>query len=135
MARRQDIQVESSRLAALGRLAAGVVHEIGNPMGAVLAFLELARRDPGISDASREYLGRAAREGGRIRVILRQVLEFSSPPRGLRVPVDLLPICEEVASLLRVQRCYDGIDIQVRAEGDPPAAQAPGSAPRLRGWR
>jgi C4-dicarboxylate-specific signal transduction histidine kinase len=38
----------AERLAVVGRLAAGVAHEVGNPIGAILAFVELVRRDPGI---------------------------------------------------------------------------------------
>ena len=114
----------AERLAAVGRLAAGVAHEIGNPMGALLAFLDLVKRDEGVSESSREYLGRAAREGERVRVILRQVLEFSSPPRGAAVPVDILSLCRETASLLRAQRRYDGIAIEVVCEGGRPVALA-----------
>ena len=40
----------SARLAAAGRLASGVAHEVGNPMGAILGFLDLARRDTGLSE-------------------------------------------------------------------------------------
>jgi len=71
----------AERLAAVGRLAAGVAHEIGNPMGAILALVELAGRDPGLGDDARGHLARASREGGRVRDILRQLLDFSRPPR------------------------------------------------------
>ena len=74
----------AERLALVGRLAAGVAHEVGNPIGALLAFMELAARDPGLAEASRGYLARAAREGERVRVILRQLLDFSRPSRPER---------------------------------------------------
>ena len=49
----------AERLAAVGRLAAGVAHEVGNPMGALLAFIDLAGRDPGLGRGGREHLARA----------------------------------------------------------------------------
>ena len=114
----------AERLAAVGRLAAGVAHEVGNPMGALLAFIDLAGRDAGLGPGGREHLARALREGERVRRILRQLLDFSSPPRGARVPIDLARLCEETAGLVRAQRRYAGIAIEVVAQGDPPPALA-----------
>jgi signal transduction histidine kinase len=117
----------AERLAAVGRLAAGVAHEVGNPMGALLAFLDLAARDPGLGEAGRQHLARGQREGERVRRILRQLLDFSSPPRGARVPVDLARLCEETAALVRAQQRYARIQIEVVAEADPPPALADAS--------
>ena len=117
----------AERLAAVGRLAAGVAHEVGNPMGALLAFLDLAARDPGLGEAGRQHLLRGQREGERVRRILRQLLDFSSPPRGARIPVDLARVCEETAALVRAQQRYSRIRIEIGTEGDPPAALADAS--------
>jgi len=114
----------AERLAAVGRLAAGVAHEVGNPMGALLAFMDLASRDPGLGAGGREHLSRGQREGERVRRILRQLLDFSSPPRGARVPIDLARLCEETAALVRAQQRYARIRIEVAAEGQPPPALA-----------
>jgi len=114
----------AERLAAVGRLAAGVAHEVGNPMGALLAFMDLASRDPGLGAGGREHLARGQREGERVRRILRQLLDFSSPPRGVRVPIELARLCEETAGLVRAQRRYQQIRIEVASEGDPPPALA-----------
>jgi len=110
----------AERLAAVGRLAAGVAHEVGNPMGALLAFMDLASRDPGLGAGGREHLARGQREGERVRRILRQLLDFSSPPRGVRVPIELARLCEETAALVRAQRRYARIRIEVAAEGEEP---------------
>jgi signal transduction histidine kinase len=118
----------AERLAAVGRLAAGVAHEVGNPMGALLAFIDLANRDSGLGPVGREHLARALREGERVRGILRQLLDFSSPPRGARVPIDLARLCDQTAGLVRAQRRYANIAIEVVAEAEPPPALADPSA-------
>jgi two-component system NtrC family sensor kinase len=114
----------AERLAAVGTLAAGVAHEVGNPMGAMLAFVELARRDPGLTEEGREHLGRVQQEGQRVRSILRQLLDFSRPPRTERAPVDLLALAEETAGLVRAQRRYAGVSLEVTGEGATPLALA-----------
>jgi signal transduction histidine kinase len=116
----------AERLAAVGRLAAGVAHEVGNPMGALLAFVDLARRDPGLAPASREHLARATEQGERVRRILRQLLDFARPgaagvaPR----PFDLAAAAREAVGLVRAQRRYAGVRLEVEVEGEPPPALA-----------
>jgi hypothetical protein len=110
----------AERLAAVGRLAAGVAHEVGNPMGALLAFLDLAGRDPGLSEGSRVHLTRAAAQVERVRKILRQMLDFSQPGRRTRVSFELGAVMDETAALLRAQ--VEGIEVEARQEGAPPAA-------------
>jgi signal transduction histidine kinase len=122
----------AERLAAVGRLAAGVAHEVGNPMGALLAFVDLARRDGGLSEKSRGHLARAAREGERVRSILRELLDFSRPRRSACEPVELPALCENTAELVRAQRRYAGISIEVTSEGAPPRALAdPGGVAQI----
>jgi two-component system NtrC family sensor kinase len=90
-------------------------------MGAILAFLDLARRDPGLGDDGRSHLERAAAEGQRVREILRQLLDFSHPARSSPRLVDLGSAAEEVAGLIRAQRRWSGIEVRVeREEGTPP---------------
>ncbi len=108
----------AERLAAVGRLASGVAHEVGNPMGALLAFLDLAGRDEGLSKEARGHLDRAAGEGQRVRTILRQLLDFSRPPRATREPVELPGVVEQTVGLVRAQRRYSGVDFAVHCEAE-----------------
>ena len=114
----------AERLAAVGHLAAGVAHEVGNPIGAILAFVDLARRDPDLCEATRGQLARASEQGGRVRTILRQLLDFSRPSEGRVRPLDLAAVAEESASLVAAQRRYAGITIRVERDGVLPLALA-----------
>lgn len=112
----------AERLALVGSLAAGVAHEVGNPMGALLAFLDLAGRDPGLGDEGRRCIARAAEQGERVRVILRQLLDFSRPPRIERGSLDLADGVRKVVELVATQHASDGITFEVAIEeGTPPA--------------
>ncbi len=112
----------AERLAAVGRLAAGVAHEVGNPMGALLAFLDLAGRDPGLSDASRGHLSRAGAQVERVRRILRQMLDFSRPGQHELVSFDLGAVMEDAAGLLRAQAGRRQIVLETRREAAVPLA-------------
>jgi signal transduction histidine kinase len=93
-------------------------------MGALLAFVDLAGRDPGLAPASREHLARAAQQGERVRRILRQLLDFARPGAGAAAarPFDLAAAAHEAAALVRAQRRYAGVRIEVAQEGEPPPA-------------
>src|SRR5688572_19015708 len=118
---RQGLE-RAGRLAAVGRLAAAVAHEVGNPVGAMLALLALGARDTSLSDASRGHLAKARTQVERVRSILRDLLGFARPARGESAPVDLAPLAEEVLELVRAQRRYAGIGFRVLVEGEVPPA-------------
>lgn len=116
----------AERLAVVGRLAAGVAHEVGNPIGAILAFVELARRDPGIGEASRGHLVRVAREGERVRGILQQLLDFSRPARPLPAPLALAFVLHEARELVAAQKDHRRIHFDMQLDATTPAAFADG---------
>lgn len=112
----------AERLAMVGSLAAGVAHEVGNPMGALLTYLELAARDPGLGVDGRRSLSKAAEQGERVRVILRQLLDFSRAPRIERGALDLADVASRVIELVSTQHASDGIELELRvADGSVPA--------------
>jgi C4-dicarboxylate-specific signal transduction histidine kinase len=73
----QDQVVRSERLASVGKLSAGVAHEIGNPLAAILGLLELARSPELDPEERADFLKRIHDETERIHSIIRNLLDFA----------------------------------------------------------
>ena len=103
----------AERLASVGRLAAGVAHEVGNPMTAVIGFLALLRDRLSRGKEAVEYVDRIEREAARIDRILRDLLALARPADRLR-PVDVQRCATQAALLVRAQPTWpSGTDVQV----------------------
>ncbi len=84
---REDL-ARSERLASVGRLAAGVAHEVGNPVSALIGYAGLMRDRLAQGKDVAGYTERIEREASRIDRIVRDLLDLARPPAALQ-PVDL----------------------------------------------
>ena len=100
----QDEVIRSEKLASIGRLAAGVAHEVGNPTGAILGYLDLLAKGGLPEEEAKEVLKRAESEAGRIRRIVRELLDFARPSRKVEEEVDVNAVIETALSLLSHQK-------------------------------
>jgi len=116
----QEELVHSEKLASVGRLAAGIAHEVGNPLSAVLGYVSLL--DSGLDDPELEadLMGRTAKELERIQRIIRELLDYARPGTGLAIAVSPQSLLEEAADTVRPQPAFRGLDICVEAVGDLP---------------
>jgi signal transduction histidine kinase len=107
----QSQLVRAERLAVVGKLAAGLAHEIGNPLAVLGGFLELLA-DPALSDADRKgAVARMGRELDRISRTVRQLLDFSRAPQ-LDVAGDVGEALKHTAALMAA-RLRDGIALHL----------------------
>jgi two-component system NtrC family sensor kinase len=107
----KDHLVQSARLAAVGELAAGVAHELNNPLTTVTGFVELVLDEVPEDGPQREDLELVLREARRAREVVRRLLDFSRPGEGFRVPTDLNDLITDVIALVRHLAHTGGVEI------------------------
>ncbi len=112
----QSQLVRSEKLASIGRLAAGVAHEVGNPLGAVGTYVEVLRR----RGADREVTAGIARELERIDRIVRSLLDYARPHEDPLQPVDAARVAAGAFELLKAQGAFRGVRAQVDVSADVP---------------
>jgi len=126
---------QSEKLAAVGQLAAGVMHEINNPLATILACSEaLALRTPELPEGERkaqeEYLHIIDTEVQRCRRIVEGLLDFSRPKQsGHKTASDINAIIEQTLFLLKHHERFKWLTIERALEKDLP--QFPADAERL----
>ena len=108
--------IQAEKLASVGRLSSGIAHEIGNPIGIVLGYLELLRQ-PEIGETERtEYIQRAQQEINRISTILRQLLDFSRPASDTMEQVSVHNVLHDMIELVKVQPLMAHVSVQLELE-------------------
>ena len=112
--------IQAEKLASVGRLSAGIAHEIGNPIGIVIGYLDLLKQGDITPQERDEYLHRTETEIDRINTIIRQLLEVSRPSGSDRAPVSVHELIHDTASVLQVQPLMSNIEFSLKlaAEDD-----------------
>ncbi len=112
--------IRSEKLAALGQLAAGIAHEIRNPLTSINILIHSLAESFTSETPHREDLGVVEEEIHRINEIIDQFLRFAKPAPPLFEETDVLPIFEETLQLLRPQMERQRISVQKKFQSLPP---------------
>jgi len=96
----RDELVRAEKLASAGQLAAGIAHEIGNPLGAILGYLEVAERRPEIGPELVEDMRREAR---RIDRIVKGLIDYARPRQPAPRAIDVNDVVKGALELVEAQ--------------------------------
>ena len=122
--------VQSTKLAAIGELAANIAHEINNPLTTVLGFASfLAERLPE-GDSMREELNLIQEEASRARDIVRDLLQFSRQRDFMPETADLNMVLDQVVAMLRRQGALSAITLNEAYAPDLPTLEV--DVPRIK---
>ncbi len=115
---------QAERLASLGMLAAGVAHEINNPLGAILALTALTLEDVKEDDPNRENLQEVVKQSRRCRDIVKGLLEFSRHSQADTENVDLNKILQDTLFLVSKQAQFLNVTVVTHYHPQLPAVLA-----------
>lgn len=119
--------VRSARLAAVGEMAAGVAHELNNPLTSVSGFVELVLEELPKDSPHHSDLELVLREAQRARGVVRRLLDFSRPVENQRIRTDLNELITDVLALVRHLARTGGVNIELNLqEGLPWVSVDPG---------
>ena len=109
--RAQKEIVRAEKLASIGRLSSGIAHEIGNPAGIVLGYLDLVREEGYSEKEKNDFLERAEKEIVRIKKIIQQLLQLAKPLENNSKAISVHDVIDEIISVFKYQPIMDKIRI------------------------
>ena len=118
--RSQAQLVQAEKMAAIGRLAASIAHEINNPLQAIHNSLHLSLHEGLRDDKRSQYLKMAQAEVQRLIEIVQRMLEFYRPSRGDIAPADVNTVVENVLALAHKRLQHGGVRVHTRFSPDLP---------------
>jgi two-component system NtrC family sensor kinase len=122
--------VSSEKMASLGKLAAGIAHEINNPLGGILIYSSLMLEDLPEGDTKRGDLSRIVQEAGRCKEIVKSLLEFARQTEPKMEPTDINRAINDGLFFLVNQALFHNIQIVKKLDSFLPFVQ--GNASQLK---
>lgn len=119
--RSQAQLIQAEKMAAVGRLAASIAHEINNPLQAIHNSLHLTLRPTLSKEKQARYLAMAQEEVARLIDIVRRLLEFYRPSRGRRAVTGVNQVIDNVLTLANKRLQHGHIEVKTHLVSELPA--------------
>jgi len=116
--------LHKDKLASMGQLAAGVAHELNNPLGTILLFSDAMYRDAAEDDPRRDDLKMIINEVYRCKIIVADLLNFARQQEVTTQATDLNALLKEMVDKLRNQPNFEHIEIRSRFDSQLPIIQS-----------
>ena len=116
--------MQSERLAVIGQLAAGVAHEMNNPLTGIVTYSHLLLERADVRDSTKEFLRKIATQADRCRGIVRGLLDFSRPKKPDKRSCNLNLVLQECVSLVENQSLFHNIKVEKNFQRNLPLVVA-----------
>ncbi|MFH0781618.1 MAG: ATP-binding protein, partial [Pseudomonadota bacterium] len=103
---KNDLVMRSEKLASVGRLSAGLAHEIGNPLSIIQGYIELLSRDDLNFDEKRQFADKAQQELDRIKRLIRQLLDFSGSNLAAVESFSVNAMLDEIIGFVSLEKSF-----------------------------
>jgi two-component system, NtrC family, sensor kinase len=103
--------LQAEKMSSLGKLAAGVAHQLNNPLGGITLFAKLILEEYDIEQGAKDDLNRILRDAKRCRDTVKELLEFTRQTRHLMRPHDINKALTRTLFLLESQTLFHNIEI------------------------
>ena len=125
----RDQLTTSDRMASVGKLAAGVAHEIGNPIAAIMGMHDLIEDAETTDETRADFLRRMRKETERIHVVVRDLLDYARPEESAVSSrpsfASVAEVIDDAWNLVRPQRDFKSIEVDVDVDADTRVALSP----------